>query len=178
MLTFVARFSGLLLVLLPLSLAACASSAPPADTTPAAQMDSSTAEAAPAPAGADAPSSAISSAEAAEQDFSRAGGDLDTMLASLSPSASPRPGTASKPPSPATQPAPAGAGATQQSTGGGAVSTCETVCRAYSSMQNAATRLCSLAGENDARCTAAQTRLGHAAERLKSACPVCEAAKN
>jgi hypothetical protein len=172
-----ARFARLLFVLVSLSLAACASAARE-PTTPEGGV-----KATEAPADADeAKPAAVSptSPESAEQDFSRAGDELDAMLARMGSSGPsvgtpPKPDTADvqKPATTPTQPVPANAGGT-----GAGSSTCETVCRAYSSMQNSANRLCELAGHRDPRCLSAQDRLGRAAERLRSACPACEAAKN
>jgi len=55
---------------------------------------------------------------------------------------------------------------------------CEGACRAYGSMQRAASRLCELAGKEDDRCMAAQGRVDRATERLKASCPMCDGIRN
>jgi hypothetical protein len=168
-----ARFARLLFLLVSLSLAACGSAALEA-TTPEGGAKATATD---APANAEEAKPAVvtsTSPESAEQDFSRTGDELDAMLARMG-SDGPSGGTpdVKKPATMPTLPAPANAGGT-----GAGSSTCETVCRAYSSMQNSANRLCELAGHRDPRCLSAQDRLGRAAERVRSACPVCEAAKD
>ncbi|MEJ7735362.1 MAG: hypothetical protein WKG00_40025 [Polyangiaceae bacterium] len=50
---------------------------------------------------------------------------------------------------------------------------CVTACRALSSMARAATHVCGLAGDGDARCTEARARVDRATQRVRSACPAC-----
>jgi hypothetical protein len=52
---------------------------------------------------------------------------------------------------------------------------CVTACRALSSMARAATHVCGLAGDGDARCTEARARVDRATQRVRSACPACSA---
>jgi hypothetical protein len=52
---------------------------------------------------------------------------------------------------------------------------CVTACRALGAMQSAVSRLCSLAGNGDARCEQATTRLARATERVRADCPQCSA---
>ncbi|XXX82132.1 hypothetical protein WMF30_25565 [Sorangium sp. So ce134] len=50
---------------------------------------------------------------------------------------------------------------------------CETACRALASMSRAAQHLCGLAGDADARCDAARTRVKSATDRVEARCPRC-----
>ncbi len=101
----------------------------------------------------------------------------------VAPSPSPPP-----PPPPAVTPiAPAPAGAppadrsramdkdgreaVKQQAGGG--DACSTACSALASMERATEHLCGLTGADDARCTAARTRVQGASARVRAACPVC-----
>jgi hypothetical protein len=52
---------------------------------------------------------------------------------------------------------------------------CVSACRALGSMTRAATHLCSLAGDGDARCASAQDRVKSATTRVQQACPACAA---
>ena len=58
---------------------------------------------------------------------------------------------------------------------GGARDGCTTACGALASMARAATRLCALTGEGDARCASARDRLRAAEGRVRAACPSCPA---
>lgn len=51
---------------------------------------------------------------------------------------------------------------------------CATACRALSSMRRAATHLCELAGDGDARCDSAKGRVANAEERVRASCSDCE----
>jgi hypothetical protein len=51
---------------------------------------------------------------------------------------------------------------------------CATACRALSSMRRAATHLCDLAGDSDARCDSAKGRVANAEERVRASCSECE----
>jgi hypothetical protein len=53
---------------------------------------------------------------------------------------------------------------------------CAIACEALTSMKNAASRLCGLAGEDDARCARAGERVAQARELVRSACSACAAA--
>lgn len=64
----------------------------------------------------------------------------------------------------------------QQSTAdsaGGSVSPCVTACKALASMDRAASHICSLAGDDDSRCTNARERVRSATERVRQSCPDC-----
>lgn len=50
---------------------------------------------------------------------------------------------------------------------------CAVACKALASMERAATYLCDLAGDTDARCTNARARVHGAGERVHAACPAC-----
>jgi len=56
------------------------------------------------------------------------------------------------------------------------VDRCSIACEALTSMKNAASRLCGLAGEADARCVRAGERVAQAQELVRAACPACAAA--
>lgn len=50
---------------------------------------------------------------------------------------------------------------------------CANACRALASMERATTHLCSLAGDSDARCEGARTRVQNASARVHAECPAC-----
>jgi predicted RNA-binding Zn-ribbon protein involved in translation (DUF1610 family) len=50
---------------------------------------------------------------------------------------------------------------------------CASACRALASMERATTHLCSLAGDADARCEGARTRVKNAGARVHAECPAC-----
>ncbi|MEP7122233.1 MAG: hypothetical protein ABJE95_15035 [Byssovorax sp.] len=50
---------------------------------------------------------------------------------------------------------------------------CANACRALASMERATTHLCSLAGDADARCEGARTRVKNAGARVHAECPAC-----
>jgi hypothetical protein len=50
---------------------------------------------------------------------------------------------------------------------------CSTACTALASMERAADHLCGLAGDEDARCQGARTRVKDAGARVHAACPAC-----
>ncbi|MDC3961176.1 hypothetical protein [Polyangium jinanense] len=50
---------------------------------------------------------------------------------------------------------------------------CMTACRALQSMGRAATHLCDLAGEDDARCASAKDRVRKAEDLVRQRCPAC-----
>ena len=50
---------------------------------------------------------------------------------------------------------------------------CTNACRALASMERAASHLCSLAGDTDARCEGARTRVKNAGARVHAECPAC-----
>jgi hypothetical protein len=54
---------------------------------------------------------------------------------------------------------------------------CSIACRALASMQSAATHLCALAGQTDARCQSARTRVENAQIRVRAQCPSCAEAQ-
>ena len=68
--------------------------------------------------------------------------------------------------------APTGAGQTADSASLSA-SPCETACRALASMDRAATHICSLAGDENERCTNARERVRSATERVRQSCSDC-----
>jgi hypothetical protein len=93
------------------------------------------------------------------------------------PSPGPPPPPASPPPSPSAQaessprderPSSVAAGPTALSS-----DPCANACRALASMERAATHLCSLAGDTDARCEGARTRVKSASARVHAECPAC-----
>jgi hypothetical protein len=132
-----------------------AESPPPAPAEPA-QATASAAPLAPPPP----------NAEAAAQDLDSAARDFEAALGGKKAPAG-RVEDSLKQPKIAAESA--GEGAEQES------SPCATACRAFASMERAAGHLCSLAGEDDPRCSGARDRLRGAATRLKNACPACEA---
>ena len=84
---------------------------------------------------------------------------------------------AAPPPSPSVQaeasrrddaPSSVAAGPTQLSS-----DPCANACRALASMERATTHLCSLAGDADARCEGARTRVKNASTRVHAECPAC-----
>jgi hypothetical protein len=50
---------------------------------------------------------------------------------------------------------------------------CASACRALASMERATSHLCSLAGDADARCEGARTRVKNAGARVHAECPAC-----
>jgi hypothetical protein len=50
---------------------------------------------------------------------------------------------------------------------------CVTACRALASMGRSATHVCDLAGEGDARCEDARSRVSRATDRVRARCPSC-----
>ena len=50
---------------------------------------------------------------------------------------------------------------------------CANACRALASMERATSHLCSLAGDADARCEGARTRVKNAGARVHAECPAC-----
>ena len=55
----------------------------------------------------------------------------------------------------------------------GGIDPCTTACQALGSLQSASARLCEIAGDADARCTGARSKLDDAKTRVKNACPTC-----
>jgi hypothetical protein len=53
---------------------------------------------------------------------------------------------------------------------------CSTACSALASMERAASHLCNLTGDGDARCQSARTRTQSAAARVRASCPSCSGA--
>lgn len=152
------RFGRLVLPFLALGpLAACAASS--ATQEPLAPTGGVTSAAPPEERPALPPATAAPAAtpELAADDFGRAEQDLDGAIGKGAAKAE---GT------------PLAAGGADEKTGAGSV--CEGACRAYSSMQRSASRLCDLAGNDDPRCVNAKERLGRARERVQSACPMCD----
>ncbi|MEZ4223614.1 MAG: hypothetical protein R3B13_21880 [Polyangiaceae bacterium] len=68
----------------------------------------------------------------------------------------------------------AGLGASQQN----AIPSCDTACKALSSMERSADRICEITGEADERCTRARGRVGSASERVKSSGCTCASDDN
>ncbi|MFT3766443.1 MAG: hypothetical protein QM820_13160 [Minicystis sp.] len=56
---------------------------------------------------------------------------------------------------------------------GGVADACATACKALSSMQSSADHLCKLAGEGDGRCEDARGRVRGAGTRVRAVCPTC-----
>lgn len=52
---------------------------------------------------------------------------------------------------------------------------CLVACAALASMKRSADHVCGMAGESDAACTGARTRVSRATERVVAACPACAA---
>ncbi|MBK8256876.1 MAG: hypothetical protein IPK82_29915 [Polyangiaceae bacterium] len=50
---------------------------------------------------------------------------------------------------------------------------CLVACAALASMKRSADHVCSMAGEGDAACSGARTRVSRATERVTAACPAC-----
>jgi hypothetical protein len=50
---------------------------------------------------------------------------------------------------------------------------CANACRALASMERATSHLCTLAGDGDARCEGARTRVKNASARVHAECPAC-----
>lgn len=57
--------------------------------------------------------------------------------------------------------------------GADAANACSTACKALASMRRSADHLCVLAGDGDARCTDARSRVQSATDRVRSSCPSC-----
>lgn len=133
----------------------------------------------------------------AMEDLTRAEQELDRLLpggprfATAPGSAAPPPPSASgaygqpvqAPAAPATsapEPSPAEAAPAKQaearemSAQSEAADGCATACRALSSMRRAATHLCELAGDEDARCDSARGRVASAEERVRASCSECD----
>jgi hypothetical protein len=92
-------------------------------------------------------------------------------LTEAQPGASPPPPA---PPLPAEAPAPAKAPRGEETQASQiSASPCATACRALASMVRSADHLCGLAGEGDARCEGARTRVKNATERVQAQCPAC-----
>jgi hypothetical protein len=87
------------------------------------------------------------------------------------------PKPAPPPPSPSVQaePAPRDDRPSSVASGATALSSdpCANACRALASMERATTHLCSLAGDADARCEGARTRVKNAGARVHAECPAC-----
>ncbi|WP_170319919.1 hypothetical protein [Polyangium spumosum] len=160
---------------MPLALVACAASPPPAASSEVAPAGAAAEPEPPPPPTAPVTSKEeLSSPEAAEAELLRAETALfgampvtgDMRVAEAGAGADAEQKAPRKPAATPAQPSPLSAS--------GGASACEGACRAYSSMQRAASRLCELAGKEDARCAAAQGKVERATERLKASCPACE----
>ncbi len=124
----------------------------------------------------------LATPEAADTELSRSETVFLNAMAGLPPgttpqaagTASPSPAVARKADAKPTTPAPE----SMSSASGSAETPCQGACRAYASMQRAASRLCELAGKENDRCAAAQGRVERATQHLKSACPVCESVRD
>lgn len=86
---------------------------------------------------------------------------------SLPPFAEPGEAPDGQPPPPAQ--APAG----REAYSATAADRCNVACRALESMQRAAERLCSIAGEDDARCQRADHRVSYATDLVRRSCASC-----
>ncbi|AUX32650.1 MULTISPECIES: hypothetical protein [Sorangium] len=143
----------------------------------------------------------IETADDALAALERAEGELDQALggpaAHEEDRAAAQAAPSGAPPPPATAPSPPRAAATAEASGsapapstratttaGGhpakkaeaapvSAAPCETACRALASMSRAAQHLCGLAGDADARCDAARTRVKSATDRVEARCPRC-----
>ncbi|WP_437339091.1 hypothetical protein [Sorangium sp. So ce394] len=158
------------------------------------------APAAPEPAGTAASAApreegSIETADDALAALERAEGELDQALGvpaaheedrAAAQAAPPPPAAAPSPPraAPAEAPGSAAPSTRATTTAGGhpskkaeaapvSAAPCETACRALASMSRAAQHLCGLAGDADARCDAARTRVKSATDRVEARCPRC-----
>ncbi|WP_044986082.1 hypothetical protein [Sorangium cellulosum] len=151
------------------------------------------APAAPEPAGTVASAApreegSIETAEDALAALERAEGELDQALGVPAAHEEDRAAAQAAPPPPAAAPAEAPGSAAPSTrattTAGGhpakkaeaapvSAAPCETACRALASMSRAAQHLCGLAGDADARCDAARTRVRSATDRVEARCPRC-----
>lgn len=86
-----------------------------------------------------------------------------------------RPAPPAPPPSPSVQAEPRDERPSSVASGPTALSSdpCANACRALASMARATTHLCSLAGDADARCEGARTRVKNAGARVHAECPAC-----
>ncbi|WP_437321411.1 hypothetical protein [Sorangium sp. So ce385] len=167
--------------------------ASPAHAPAAPEPASTVASAAPRQEGS------IETAEDALAALERAEGELDQALgvpaaheedraaAQAAPAGAPPPAAAPSPPRAASAEAAGSAPAPSTrstTTAGGhpakkaeaapmSAAPCETACRALASMSRAAQHLCGLAGDADARCDAARTRVKSATDRVEARCPRC-----
>lgn len=107
----------------------------------------------------------------AQQQYAQPPGPSQQQMPSQ-PGQTPPPSDAASPPPP--PPTEVTAGGLK---GGGRegiqTSPCETACRALASMMSATDRLCSIAGDSDARCANARTRTKNATSRVRASCPDC-----
>jgi hypothetical protein len=132
----------------PFALAACSASRPPAPAVTAAP-------AGPPAANMETPEAALDAAEAdVERALGGPGREADAGTKLTGKKAGPEYET-EKPKAPE--------------------SPCVTACRALESMERVTARLCSVAGDGDARCTTAKARVEKATGRVHAACPACTA---
>lgn len=154
------------LVLLSLVLTACSSAPTPGSAYPQEPMLTMT-------------DRAIDRLERAENDLWLALGGGPTTLGYAQPASPPIGGVnqAAPPPPPGVQaeasrrdesPSSVASGPTPLSS-----DPCANACSALASMERATTHLCSLAGDADARCEGARTRVKNASTRVHAACPAC-----
>ena len=150
------RLGGLVLLAWGLAATGCASSAakaPGAPETPEAE--------APAEDGGDVDEEVPTSIDGAAAELARA---ESQVLAALGPNH----GADGQPPPPAQPRA-----EREEAYGATAGDRCRVACRALASMQRAASRLCSIAGEDDARCHRADRRVSHATDLVHRSCSTC-----
>lgn len=170
------------------TLAGCGSAPPPLEDAAAASNVPAQAPQeylAPASQGLPAPSPPASLSPADREphiedalaELNRAETAVNQLLApSPNPAVLPSPGVPPEPPSPKRPPRDAQK-APETPPAIAASDRCEIACRALASMQSAARHLCSLAGETDARCHNARTRLQSAQTRVRTGCPSCAEAQ-
>ena len=146
----------------------CASSAGKAPGAPATE--------APAEDGADSEEVGPTSLDGAAAELDRAERQVLAALGTEGAAAGePRPAyaeTPEPPDSPAEAPAPA-PGEREGTYRATAADRCHVACRALASMQRAAERLCSIAGDDDARCSQAERRVSHATDLVRRSCESC-----
>ncbi len=101
--------------------------------------------------------------------YAQAPGQLDAAKAA-SPPPSPAPS-----PSVQREPSPRDERPSSVASGPTALSSdpCANACRALASMERATSHLCALAGDADARCEGARTRVKNAGARVHAECPAC-----
>jgi hypothetical protein len=113
----------------------------------------------------------VGNADAASGEPERAAADDAPAARSRAPAKKPKPEAAAKGRGEsASAPPPAAAPTTAQERPENA---CTLACRAFSSMQRSADRICALAGAGEARCMQARTRVEEAAGRLARARCAC-----